>query len=125
MQLRRYQVSFDEAMLSQIPDKDIKDIHNVNADRLRDLKNEELGEIDMSDVTKFPLMKIIGESVAEFICPPAEAALPTANRKGNWFQEDFINKDTKRGALVTAKGDIEEIKKNLSSINWMDAQPTK
>ena len=125
LQLRRYQVSFDEAMLSQIPDKDIKDIHNVNADRLRDLKNEELGEIDMSDVTKFPLMKIIGESVAEFICPPAEAALPTANRKGNWFQEDFINKDTKRGALVTAKGDIEEIKKNLSSINWMDAQPTK
>jgi hypothetical protein len=125
LQLRRYQVSFDEVMLSQIPDKDIKDIHTVNADRLRDLKNEALGEIDMSDVTKFPLMKIIGESVAEFICPPAEATLPVTSRKGNWFQEDFINKDTKRGALVTAKGDIEEIKKNLSNVNWVDAQPTK
>ncbi len=124
LELRRYQVSFDNAMLLQIPNKDIKDIHNIKADSLHELGDDELGEIDMADVTKFPLMKIIGESVAEFICPPAEAALASIDRKGNWFQEDFINKVTKRGALVTAKGDVDAIKKNLSDTNWIDQQPT-
>jgi predicted acylesterase/phospholipase RssA len=125
LQLRRYQVSFDKAMIQQIPDKAIKDIHNIKADSLHELEDDELGEIDMSDVTKFPLMKLIGESVAEFICPPSESNLEVSNRKGNWFREDFINKDTNRGALVTAKGDIEAIKRNLSDHNWIDNQPTK
>lgn len=125
LQLRRYQVSFDSTMLLQIPNKDITDIHNIKADSLHELQDDELAEIDMADVTKFPLMKIIGASVAEFICPPAEASLPLSKRKGNWFQEDFITTDTKRGRLVTARGAIDAIRKNLSNANWIDAQPTK
>lgn len=124
LELRRYQVSFDKAMLLQIPDKNISTIHTIKADSLHELEDDELGDIDMSDVTKFPLMKIIGEAVAEFICPPFEASLDTSKRNGNWFQKDFIHPITKRGCLVTAKGDIDAIKRNLSDSQWLDHQPT-
>jgi predicted ester cyclase len=124
LDLRRYQISFDEAAIQQIPDKDIKDVHSIKANTLHELKNEELGEIDMSDVSKFPLMKIIGESVAEFICPKGEAGLTMSKRKANWFQNDFIIKDTQRGTLVTANGNPEVIKAQLADKNWLDKQPS-
>ncbi|MEC4050221.1 patatin-like phospholipase family protein [Flavobacterium sp. SUN046] len=125
LDLRRYQISLDEEAIKKIPNKDISNIHNVTADWLHDLTHKEIGQIDMADVSKFPLMKIIGEAVSEFICPPSESQLPISERKGNWFQKDFIDPKTKRGTLVTAHGAIETIKANLSNKAWLDEQPTK
>jgi len=63
--------------------------------------------------------------VAEYICPPAEANLPFAQRQGNWFRGDLLSKTSARGALVTARGDIATIKAQLSSAAWIDGQPTE
>lgn len=125
LDLRRFQISLDRETMQKIPNKDLRAIHNITADDLHELTNKELGQIDMADVTKFDLMKIIGEAVSEFICPPSETVLPINQRKSNWFQKDFIDPVTHRGTLVTAHGDIETIKAQLSNPNWLDAQPTE
>lgn len=80
----------------------------------------------MADVSKFPLMKVIGEAMAEFICPISEKDMNVAKRKGNWFKGDFVNPITKRGVLVTAHGSdhIQEIKNHLSNKDWIDHVPT-
>ena len=122
LDLRRYQISLDQEALQKIPNKNVSDIHNINADWLHDITNKELSKIDMADVTKFPLMKIIGEAVSEYICPPSEANLPPEQRKANWFRADLIDPKTKRGMLFTAHGDIETIKANLSNPNWLEEQ---
>ncbi len=124
LDLRRYQISLDTKSMQQLPNKKIKDIHTVNANWLYELDNTELGKIDMSDVTKFPLMKIIGEAMSEFICPPNEEALPMDKRKGNWFQKDFVVENTRRGLLVSSNGNIDIIKKQLADKQWLDSQPT-
>lgn len=124
LDLRRYQISLDSRAIAKLPNKKIADIHTVSANTLHDLDDEELSKIDMSDVTKFSLMKIIGEAMTEFICPPSEAALPLAKRQGNWFTRDLVVPETKRGLLVSANGNIAIIKKQLSDPNWINKQPT-
>lgn len=125
LDLRRYQISLDSSSISKLPDKKIKDIHTISANSLHQLNNKDLSQIDMSDVTKFPLMKIIGEAMAEFICPSSEENLPMKDRKGNWFQTDFVLPNTKRGVLVSANGNVAAIKSQLSDKSWLDSQPTK
>lgn len=122
---RRYQLSLDTQAVRQIPDKPIDHVLDVDADNLHSLTDEDLGNIDMADVSKFPLMQVIGQAVAEYICPPAETNLPPAQRQGNWFRSDLLSKTSARDALVTARGDIETIKKQLSSAAWIDGQPTE
>lgn len=78
----------------------------------------------MADVSKFELMKTLGQATAEFICPATELELPMTSRKSNWFQKDFLAPNSKRGALVTARGDISGIQKRLSSSDWIDKQQT-
>ena len=124
LDLRRYQISLDSKAIGLLPNKNILHIPEVEANNLHDLDDEVLSNIDMADVTKFPLMKTIGEAVAEFICPPAEAALPQSKRKSNWFQKDFTKPNSTRGVLVTAHGDWNTIKKNMSNIKWIDSQKT-
>ncbi len=124
LDLRRYQISLDSKAIGLLPNKNIAHIPEVEANSLHDLDDEVLSNIDMADVSKFPLMKTIGEAVSEFICPPAEAALPMNKRKSNWFQKDFIKPKSTRGALVTAHGDWETIKRNMSNKSWLDGQRT-
>lgn len=125
LDFRRYQLSLDTAAINLIPDKPIDQIPDVDADCLHKLTDDDLKNIDMADVTKFPLMKVIGESVAEFICPPDEAQDPMSKRAGNWFQKDLLAPNSKRGALVTARGDIAAIKDHLSNPKWIDDQKTE
>ena len=122
--IRRYQLSLDTTAIHQLPDLKIDHIPHIEADWLHQLTNEDLGKIDMSDVSKFPLMKSIGEATAQFICPAAEAHLPMNQRPSNWFQKDLINPGTKRGTLVTAHGDVPGNKSHLSNAAWIDSQPT-
>jgi hypothetical protein len=124
LNLRRYQISFDEEALAKLPNKKIEHIKNLKADWLHSLSNEELCEIDMADVSMLPLMIAIGSAMTDYICPPNEANLPANEQKGNWFRSDFINLKTGRGSLVTARGDIATIKKNLENKAWIEKQPT-
>jgi hypothetical protein len=122
LELRRYQISLDKPAIQQIPNKSIKHIPNLETNWLHDVENDVLSNIDMADVTKFPLMKVIGEAMAEFICATDKAL----NKTGNWFQSDFVDSKTKRGTLVTAHGYkfIDEIISNLSSKDWIEKQST-
>jgi len=124
LDFRRYQISLDDISLKKIPDKDITHIYHTQATTLRQLTNDELSAIDMADVSKFGLMKVIGESMAEYICPPAENNVVLGERKGNWFKNDLVVPNTTHDQLVTAFGDISRIAKQLSSVSWVDAQPT-
>lgn len=124
LKLRRYQISFDEEAMAKLPNKKIAHIQALKADWLHTLSNEELSEIDMADVNMFPLMITIGNAMTDYICPPIEANIPITEQKGNWFRSDFIDSKTGRGTLVTARGDIPTIKKNLENKEWIEKQPT-
>jgi hypothetical protein len=124
LDFRRFQLSLDTTSIQKLPDKKIVHIPEVEADWLHELTDDVLSHIDMADVSRFPLMKTIGEATADFICPPDENSIPISDRKGNWFQTDLIDPVTHRGTLVTAHGDIEAIKSHFSNAVWIDSQPT-
>ena len=62
----------------------------------------------MADVTKFDLMRTIGTQMAAYIM-----------QSGNQFKKDLLVNN--RDALVTAFGDVERIRKQLSNPAWLDA----
>jgi len=105
---RRFQISLDPAAIQRIPNTDTLDEHKYHSKWLHDLTEEILGDIDMADVTKFDLMKIIGGQVAAFIVD-----------SGNGFKNDLATDN--RDLLVTAFGDIPRIQKQLSDPAWLDA----
>ena len=110
LDFRRFQLSLDTTAIRQLPNRNISHIHEVEADWLWNLTNEDLKGIDLDDVTKFPLMKAIGEAMVEYICPATA---------GNWFKQDLVNAK-KRDALVTAFGDTARIQKQMSDAKWLD-----
>ena len=122
---RRFQVSLDPAAVGKLPDSDdsLADLHMVNANCLADLTAEELNGIKLDDVNKFGVMKAIGEGMVKYIM------------KENQFKRDLIDPVTKRDELVTAFGyqvhpvtgltSLDQIKKNMASVDWINCQPTK
>ncbi len=122
---RRYQLSLDEVAMKKLPDLSLQSIPNEIADWLHELTNEQLSKIDMADVSKFPLMKILGEAVVQQICPSNELDIPLNQRKGNWFRKDHINPITRRGELVTSSGDIEANQSHMVNPEWVDSRNTK
>ncbi len=124
LDFRRFQLSLDSTSIQKLPDANIEHVPEVEADWLHGLSDDVLAHIDMADVSRFPLMKAIGEATADFICPPDEKGKPLADRKGNWFQTDLVNPGTRRGTLVTAHGSVAAIKSHLSNADWIDRQIT-
>ena len=103
---RRFQISLDPTSIQKIPNTDALDEHKYHTKWLHEIGEDVLGNIDMADVTKFDLMKVIGAQMAEFIM------------KDNCFKSDLhVNG---RDSLVNAFGDIDRIKKQLSSAQWLD-----
>jgi hypothetical protein len=105
---RRFQISLDPTAIRKIPNTDTLNEHKYHSRWLHDLDESTLGNIDMADVTKFDLMKVIGEQVAEFI-----------SQSGNNFQKDLID-DRCNDLLVTSFGDILRIQKQMSNPDWID-----
>lgn len=102
---RRYQISFDAKAVGKIPDRMVPSMNRM----LSSFSNEELKGIEMDDVTKFDLVKTIGQAMVDKIM------------EANKFTADFIDKVTKRDELVTAFGDTQTmntIKTNLSNPDW-------
>ena len=110
LDFRRFQISLDPAAIKKLPNKNISLIHEVQANWLWDLTSDDLKGIELDDVSKFPLMKVIGEAMVEYICPAAG---------GNWFKQDMIDAH-KRDELVTAFGDTTRIKAQMSNPKWVD-----
>ena len=105
---RRFQISLDPTAINKIPNTDKLDEFKYGSKWLHDLGEDVLGNIDMADVTKFDLMKIIGEQFAEFIV-----------KSGNNFKKDLVG-DNQNDLLVTTSGDIVRIQKQMSSATWLD-----
>ncbi|MEO8823979.1 MAG: patatin-like phospholipase family protein [Ginsengibacter sp.] len=105
---RRYQISLDPTAIKKIPNTDTLDEYKYGSKWLHDLGENVLGDIDMADVTKFDLMKIIGQQMAEFIV-----------QSGNNFKKDLVG-DRQNDLLVTTSGDITRIQKQMSSAEWLD-----
>lgn len=105
---RRFQISLDTESLNKIPDRDISALHIGQAKWLRELTDEVLSDIGMDDVSKFGLMKAIGESMVDYIM------------KKNKFTRDLNDTPSHRDELITAWGNIERIKAQLSSAKWID-----
>ena len=104
---RRFQISLDPTSIQKIPNTDGLDELKYHTKWLHDLKEDILGDIDMADVTKFDLMQIIGQQMAEFIM-----------QSGNCFKNDLAVNN--RDILVTALGDIARIQKQMSNPDWID-----
>ena len=125
LDFRRYQLSLDREAITKLPDIKINPVRGIKAKRLHELTDKHLKNIDMDDIEKFELVKTIGIATAEYICPIGESGIPIPDRKANWFQKDFLAPNSNRTALVTARGDIESIKRQLSNPKWVDKQPAK
>jgi hypothetical protein len=104
---RRFQISLDPAAIRLIPDTNTLDENKYHFSNLHQLGEDILGNIDMADVTKFDLMKTIGQQMAAFIV-----------QSGNGFKKDLA--ENNRDLLVTASGDISRIQAQLSNPKWMD-----
>jgi hypothetical protein len=105
---RRFQISFGSQAINKLPDRDISNLRFSNANWLRDLSNEELRHIEMDDVGKFDLMKVIGEAMVEYIMLK------------NKFQRDLNETPTQRDELVTAFENISRIKAIVTNPDWID-----
>lgn len=106
---RRFQISLDPTAIQKIPNIDALNEHKYGSKWLHDLTEDQLANIDMADVTKFDLMKVIGQQVAEYIV-----------QSGNNFRKDLVDINH-NDLLVTASGDITRIQKQMSSPEWLDS----
>lgn len=108
MDFRRYQISLDTAAVKKLPDMDISGIAHTNADRLHDLTDHDLEDIALDDVSRFDLVKVIGDAMTEYIMTD------------NKFQRDLNNTPSRRDELVTAFENINTIKSMITSADWLD-----
>jgi hypothetical protein len=105
---RRFQISLDPTAIKKIPNIDSLDPKKYGSKWLHDLTEKVLGNIDMADVTKFDLMKVIGEQMAEYII-----------QSNNNFRADLVDAKS-NDLLVTSLGDVSRINKQMSDPTWLD-----
>lgn len=110
LDFRRFQLSLDSDAIKKLPNRNISELDDIKAKWLWDLSDEELKGIELDDVSKFPLMHIIGEAMVEFIM---------TDKEGGEFRKDLINKKN-RDLLVSSFGDLERIKEQMSSPEWIN-----
>jgi len=110
LDFRRFQLSLDEETIKKLPNRNIAHLDTTEADWLWDLTNEDLKGVDLDDVSKFDLMKTIGEAMVECIMTDPE---------GGKFRKDLLNED-KKELLVTTFGDIKRIQEQMSDPDWLD-----
>lgn len=107
---RRFQISFDSHSIKKIPDCPFPEpLHGCNS--LHEITDKTLYDMDMADLQHYKLVKIIGMQMAQYI------------EKGNKFTADLVVKDKVRDELVTARGDIAAILKQMSNHQWLQNQP--
>ena len=106
---KRFQISLDPTALKKLPNSDLLDKKIYGSKWLWDLSEESLAGIDMADLKHYPLMKIIGQQMAEYIVVTSK----------NGFKEDLVN-NSGNDDLVTFSGDIDRINKQMADPEWLD-----
>jgi hypothetical protein len=109
LDFRRFQISLDAEAIRKLPNRELTDLHDVTADWLWDLSNENLADIPLDKVSLFPLMKVVGEAMVEYI---------VQNQKPP-FGKDLVD-DKGKELLVSRLGDIKRIKTQMSRPKWLD-----
>jgi hypothetical protein len=104
---RRFQISLDPESIKKLPNTDQLSEKKYGSKWMHDLDEKILGGIDMADVTRFDLMKVIGTQMAQYIM------------EENKFQDDLADKH--RDKLVTAFGDTVRIRTQMASAKWLDS----
>src|SRR4030095_14469729 len=94
---KRYQISLDPPALKKLPNTDDLDEKIYGSKWLWDLSEKSLAKIDMANLTHYPLMKIIGRQMAQYIVDSKNA-----------FKEDLVNENG-NDQLVTFSGDVTRI----------------
>lgn len=110
---RRFQLSLDPDSIRQLPDRSLEHIDEVEADWLHKLSEDDLGNIDMADVSKFDLMREIGIATAEYI----------EHTSKNLFAKDLID-GNKHDLLMKRRGGVAAILSHLSNKDWIQKQKT-
>ena len=107
---RRYQISFDSTALQKLPDCVFAEpLHGFNS--LHEVNDKTLYDMDMADIRYYELVKIIGRQMGLYI------------QQNNGFATDLVLKNKVRDELVTARGDIASIQKQMSNHQWLQNQP--
>ena len=105
---RRYQISLDPEALIKLPNTGTLNEKKYGSKWLWDVDEKILGNIDMADITRFDLMKVIGQQMAAYIM-----------ESGNCFTKDLID-EKRNDLLVSSFGDEIRIKKQMSDPKWLD-----
>jgi len=108
---KRYQISLDPTALKKLPNTDELDVKIYGSKWLWDLDEKSLAKIDMANLTHYPLMKIIGRQMGQYIMESKNA-----------FKEDLVNVND-NDQLVTFSGDVTRIRTQMSSSEWLDKFP--
>lgn len=106
--LRRFEISLDHLALRKLENTTNLNVRKYGTSSLHELGPAVLDNIDLADVRKFDLMKVIGEQMAKYIVST-----------GNNFQADMVDK-YENDALVSFFGDVDSIKRQMSDAVWVD-----
>jgi hypothetical protein len=113
---RRFQISLDHAAIAKLPDVELGNVDATDANRLSELTDKELADIQLDNVAYFPVMQAIGEAYVQFLRRHSHAS----NRLP--FSYDLIDANG-RELLVTRTGDVERIARQMSDPAWIDGLP--
>lgn len=116
---RRFQLSLEPHTLRNLTNYSIPDgLPGIKATCLHDLTIDELKNVTPINFSLYPLLKLIGEAMAEFIEVKQKVA----------YSKDLVGEDgmglliPKRGdiSMQYSKGDYRIILENLSNSSWID-----
>ncbi|MCH9047905.1 MAG: hypothetical protein IH836_03005 [Proteobacteria bacterium] len=96
--------------MQKLENRRLEEIDEVEADWLHELTNEELSGIALDKVSHFPLMKIIGEAMVDYI----------RTNQNPPFSKSLVDGKGKE-LLVSRRGDVTRIKKQMSDEDWLDS----
>ncbi|MEO8819576.1 MAG: patatin-like phospholipase family protein [Ginsengibacter sp.] len=105
---RRFEISLDMPAIKKLKNAETLDAKKYGTTSLHNISSKIISNIDLADVRKFDLMKVIGQQMAEYIIT-----------SGNNFQSDLIN-DNENDVLVSFLGDIDKIKSQMGDASWVD-----
>jgi hypothetical protein len=115
LRYRRFQISLDEQAVGRLPDLPLDHVDGTAAASLHGITGEELASIEMDNVHDFPLMKAIGQGMAQYVCDEA------ARRGAGPFSFDLIDEDGKE-LLVTRTGNVPAIAAQFANPEWLARQ---
>lgn len=113
LDFRRFQISLDSPAVRKLPNLELPEGGPVSCGTLHQLSDQQLSAIALDEVAWFGVMRTLGMAMVKYLEDDAQV------RGRPLFGYDLV---TERGkeSLVTSWGEIDTIRKNLSSSAWVD-----